>query len=65
MTVGTESIHVARLPLLRGERGGADSIVRGLPLAHQIGTVEYSLPRRFRAMLDQWLDVIRGLWPSC
>ena len=34
-------------------------------LANQIGTVEYSRPRRFRAMLDQWLGVIRGLWPSC
>jgi hypothetical protein len=34
-------------------------------LAHQIGTVEYSRPRRFRAMLDHWLLMIRGLWPSC
>ncbi len=36
-----------------------------LGLAHQIGTVEYSRPRRFRAMLDQWLTTIRGLWPNC
>lgn len=36
-----------------------------LGLAHQIGTVEYSRPRRFRAMLDQWLATIRGLWPGC
>ena len=28
-------------------------------LAHQIGTVEYSRPRRFRAMLEQWLASIR------
>jgi hypothetical protein len=34
-------------------------------LANQIGTVEYSRPRRFRAMLDQWLTTIRVIWPEC
>ena len=34
-------------------------------LVSQIGTVEYSRPRRFRAMLEQWLVVIRALWPEC
>jgi hypothetical protein len=34
-------------------------------LVHQIGTVEYSRPRRFRAMLDQWLGTIRLIWPEC
>jgi hypothetical protein len=34
-------------------------------LAHQIGTVEYSRPRRFRAMVEQWLTTIRALWPAC
>lgn len=34
-------------------------------LAHQIGCVEYSRPRRFRAMLEQWLTTIRALWPNC
>jgi hypothetical protein len=34
-------------------------------LANQIGSVEYSRPRRFRAMLEQWLGTIRGLWPEC
>jgi hypothetical protein len=34
-------------------------------LAQQLGCVEYSRPRRFRAMLDQWLDSIRRLWPDC
>jgi hypothetical protein len=34
-------------------------------LVHQIGTVEYSRPRRFRAMLDQWLGTIRAIWPEC
>lgn len=34
-------------------------------LAGQLGCVEYSRPRRFRAMLELWLGVIRGLWPGC
>ena len=34
-------------------------------LVQQIGTVEYSRPRRFRAMLEQWLRTIRGMWPEC
>jgi hypothetical protein len=34
-------------------------------LANQLGCVEYSRPRRFRAMLDQWLLAIRGIWPEC
>jgi replication initiator protein len=34
-------------------------------LAHQIGTTDYSRPRRFRAMIEQWLETIRALWPQC
>ena len=34
-------------------------------LAGQIGTVEYSRPRRFRGMLEQWLQTIRAIWPEC
>ena len=34
-------------------------------LAQQLGSVEYSRPRRFRAKLQQWLDTIRALWPEC
>ncbi len=34
-------------------------------LAQQLGCVEYSRPRRFKAMLDQWLASIRKLWPDC
>jgi hypothetical protein len=34
-------------------------------LAGQIGTVEYSRPRRFRGMLEQWLSTIRTIWPDC
>ena len=36
-----------------------------LGLAHQFGSVEYSRPRRFRAMLEQWLATIRVIWPEC
>ena len=34
-------------------------------LAGQLGVVEYSRPRRFRAMLEEWLERIRSLWPGC
>ena len=34
-------------------------------LSRQIGSVEYSRPRRFRGMLEQWLTTIRALWPEC
>ncbi len=34
-------------------------------LANQIGTTDYSRPRRFRAIVEQWLETIRALWPQC
>jgi Plasmid encoded RepA protein len=34
-------------------------------LAQQLGSIEYSRPRRFRVKLEQWLDSIRVLWPGC
>ena len=34
-------------------------------LVQQLGSVEYSRPRRFRVKLDQWLKTIRTLWPDC
>jgi hypothetical protein len=34
-------------------------------LVAQLGSVEYSRPRRFRAMIDQWLGVVRAIWPDC
>jgi hypothetical protein len=42
------------IPLF-GERG----------LANQLGSVEYSRPRRFCQKLEQWLKMIRLLWPEC
>ena len=34
-------------------------------LTQQLGCVEYSRPSRLRAMLEQWLQTIRALWPKC
>ncbi len=34
-------------------------------LANQLGTTVYSRPRRFRAMIEQWFNSIRALWPEC
>lgn len=34
-------------------------------LVRQIGTVQYSRPRRFRQMIEQWLTMIRAVWPEC
>jgi hypothetical protein len=34
-------------------------------LVAQLGSVEYSRPKRFRAELEKWLKTIRTLWPCC
>jgi hypothetical protein len=34
-------------------------------LANQLGTTEYSRPRRFRRKLEEWLRVISAIWPEC
>ena len=34
-------------------------------LVSQIGSVEYSRERRFSEKLDQWLNIIRVMWPGC
>src|SRR5215813_9358254 len=34
-------------------------------LTAQLGSVEYSRPKRFRAMLEQWLGQVRAVWPKC
>jgi hypothetical protein len=34
-------------------------------LTAQLGSVEYTRPRRFRAMLDHWLSTIHLVWPEC
>jgi Plasmid encoded RepA protein len=34
-------------------------------LTAQLGSIEYTRPRRFRAMLQQWLSTIHLVWPEC
>jgi len=34
-------------------------------LVSQLGSVEYSRPRRFRAELEKWLSTIHVIWPEC
>ena len=34
-------------------------------LARQLGCIEYTRPRRFVAMIEQWLQSIRAVWPGC
>ena len=34
-------------------------------LANQLGCVNYSRPRRFRERLEQWLGLVRVMWPEC
>jgi hypothetical protein len=34
-------------------------------LTAQLGSVVYTRPRRFRAMVQQWLSTIRTVWPEC
>jgi hypothetical protein len=34
-------------------------------LTAQLRSVEYTCPRRFRAMLEQWLEQVRAFWPEC
>jgi hypothetical protein len=34
-------------------------------LGNQLGCTMYSRPRRFRERLEQWLKLVRALWPEC
>ena len=34
-------------------------------LANQLGTIEYSRPRRFRTKLEEWLRIVLAIWPEC
>jgi len=34
-------------------------------LTSQLGSIEYSRPRRFRSELERWLAAIRTIWPEC
>jgi hypothetical protein len=34
-------------------------------LVSQLGSADYSRPRKFRERLEAWLDLVRALWPEC
>jgi hypothetical protein len=34
-------------------------------LVSQLGSVDYSRPRKFRERLEGWLRLVRALWPEC
>jgi hypothetical protein len=34
-------------------------------LVNQLGSSDYSRPRKFRERLAGWLDLVRALWPEC
>ena len=62
---GTATKMFAWLPIWTSNAMRLPSGDHAGELASQIGTTEYSRPRRFRAMIEQWLDSIRVLWPEC
>jgi len=37
----------------------------GLGLAAQLANAEYARPRKFREKLQEWLRVVRSMWPEC
>ena len=37
----------------------------GLGLAAQLGNAEYARPRKFREKLQEWIRVIKSMWPEC
>ncbi len=59
------SVHVAFIRCFTAQGEERIPIFGSGGLTAQLGSVEYSRPRRFRAKLEQWLDVIRTLWPDC
>jgi len=34
-------------------------------LVSQLGSADYSRPRKFRERLERWLELVRALWPEC
>jgi hypothetical protein len=37
----------------------------GFGLSSQLGSAKYMRPRKFRERLEQWLTLIRSMWPEC
>jgi hypothetical protein len=34
-------------------------------LVRQLGVAEYNRPRKFRERLEEWLDLVKVMWPEC
>jgi hypothetical protein len=34
-------------------------------LVSQLGSADYSRPRKFREKLEGWLTLVRAMWPEC
>ena len=34
-------------------------------LVNQLGSADYSRPRKFRERLEGWLNLVRSMWPEC
>jgi Plasmid encoded RepA protein len=34
-------------------------------LVSQLGSADYSRPRKFREKLESWLSLVRAMWPEC
>ena len=34
-------------------------------LVSQLGSADYSRPRKFRERLEGWLNLVRSMWPEC
>jgi hypothetical protein len=60
-----EVFPAAGLPLLHRQTGRTASLFGDFGVTAQLGSAEYSRPRRFRVMLRQWLSTIRLVWPEC
>jgi hypothetical protein len=37
----------------------------GLGLSAQLGNAEYARPRKFREKLNEWLGIVKTMWPEC
>ncbi|QOY92156.1 hypothetical protein IRI77_27255 [Paludibaculum fermentans] len=52
-------------PCFTAKRPEAIPIFGEFGIVSQLGSVQYSCPRRFRAELGRWLFPIRVIWPEC
>lgn len=56
---------MAFLSIVHSQKSGIHTLFGPSGLAYQLGCIEYSRPRRFRAKLAERLHQIRMIWPEC